>query len=217
MIPQYTTVWTHEAENFNARSTSLHPCSLIDRNSFCCKHMKLDLRKDQKAIAKPIAERVRDYPVYVNNGPGEDDDPISLITLGFAFDQSGWIALVFDTRPKAESDGHWQSYLEENEQSLEHWFDAVDPIHEATAFGGKADSLVITRHDGKKKIFKQYDVEEIAEQVGSMLWQTLVDARDKGLFKKLPLVKGCLMGVEEQDGYYEWPHYKDRIKLGRVD
>ena len=54
--------------------------------------MKLDLRKDQKTIAKHIAERVRDYPMYVNNGPGEDEDPISLITLGFAFDQSGWIA-----------------------------------------------------------------------------------------------------------------------------
>ena len=178
--------------------------------------MKLDLRKDQKAVAKHIAERVRDYPVYVNYGPGEDEDPISLITLGFAFDQSGWIALVLDTRPDAEPDGQWQSYIEENAQSFEHWFGAVDPIHEATAFGGKADPLVITRHDGKKKTFKQYDVEEIAEQVGSMLWQTLVDARDKGLLKKLPLADGCLMGVEEQDGYYGWPHYRDRIKLGRV-
>ena len=49
-----------------------------------------------------------------------------------------------------------------------------------------------------------------------MLWHTLVDARKKGLFKKLPLAKGCLMGVEEQDGYYGWPQYKGRIKLGRV-
>ena len=128
----------------------------------------------------------------------------------------GWIALVFDTRPDAESDGHWQSHIKENELPFQHWFDAVDPINEATAFGGEADPLVITGHDGKKRTFMQYDVEEIAQQIGSMLWQTLVDARDKSLFRKLPLAKDCLMGIEEQDGYYGWPHYKDRIKLGRV-
>jgi hypothetical protein len=179
--------------------------------------MKLDLRKDYKTVSEHIADRVRDYPIYVNNGPGNDDDPISLITLGFSFDQSGWIALVFDTRPAAESDGQWQSYIAENEVPFQHWFDAVDPIHEASAFGGKADSLTMTRHDGKKRTCKQYDVEEIAEHIGSMLWQTLVDARASGLFKELPLAKRCLMGVEEQDGYYGWPHFKDRIKLGRVD
>lgn len=179
--------------------------------------MKIDLKKDIKTVSKQIADRVRDYAEYVNNGPGEDDDPVSQITLGFAFDQSGWIALVFDTRPDAESDGEWQAYIEENEVAFEHWFDAVDPLHEATAFGGEAEPLSITTHDGKKKTLKSYDVEEIAEYVGAMLFQALVDARDSGLLAKLPLGEQCLMGVEEQDGYYGWPHYKDRIKLGRVN
>jgi hypothetical protein len=182
--------------------------------------MKLDLRKDYKSILKHVKERVRDYSVYVNSGPGEDDDPVSNITLGFAFDQSGWIALVFDTRPGAGSegeDGAWQSYIEETEQEFQHWFDAVDPIHEATAFGGDAEPLVIALHNGKKVTLKSYDDERIAECIGDMLWQVLVDARDSGLFAKLPLAKQCLMGVSEQDGNYGWPHYKDRVKLGRVN
>ena len=178
--------------------------------------MKLDLGIDRKRIAKHVAVRVRDYPVYVNQGPGEDDDPVSLIALGFSFDQSGWIALVFDTRPRAEPDGQWQAYILENEESFEHWFDAVDPIHEATAFGGDGEPLVITRANGTKQTFESYDIDAIAEQIGSMLWEVLVEARDQGLFGKLPLAQDCLMCVEEQDGYFGWPHYKDRNRLGRV-
>lgn len=178
--------------------------------------MKLDLRKDFKTVSRHIKQRVRDYPVYENLGPGEDDDPVSLITLGYAFDQSGWIALVFDTRPEAESDGHWNDHIEENEVEFPHWFDAVDPLHEATAFGGDAEPLKIIAHDGKAHELASYDVEEIAEYIGRMLWQALVEARASGLFAKLPLADRCLMGVEEHDGYWGWPVYKDRVKLGLV-
>ena len=59
-------------------------------------------------------------------------------------------------------------------------------------------------------------MEAIAELIGQMLWQVLCDARDSGLLAKLPLADRCLMGVEEHDGYYAWPHYKDRIRLGAV-
>ena len=182
--------------------------------------MKLDLRKDYKSILKHVKKRIRDYAVYVNSGPGEDEDPVANITLGFAFDQSGWIAHVFDTRSGAGSkgeDGEWQCYIEEVEQDFQHWFDAVDPIHEATAFDGDADPLVITLHNGKKVTLKSYDDERIAEYIASMLWKVLVDARNSGLFAKLPLAKRCLIGVSEQDGIYGWPHYEDRIKLGCVN
>lgn len=86
--------------------------------------MKLDLRKDYQGILKHIKERVQDDPVDINIGPGDDDDPESQITLGYAFVQSGWISLVFDTRPGADSDGedgHWQSFIDETEHELQHW------------------------------------------------------------------------------------------------
>jgi hypothetical protein len=176
--------------------------------------MKIDLQADYKIVAAHIAERVRDYPVYINNGPGEDDDPIALITLGFAFDQSGYIAMVFDTRPDAEEDGEWQSYIEENEFEFDSWHDAVDPLHQATAFGGKCDPLTIKRVNGKSATYKKYDDTKIAKDIGMMLWKALVDARDAGVFAMLPLTDNCRMGVEEQDGVFGWPLGNDQ---GTID
>jgi hypothetical protein len=76
--------------------------------------MQLDLSKASKILRKHIAERVREYPKYINEGPGKDDAPITQITIGYAFDQAGWVALVIDTRPKAEMDGVWNSFIEPN-------------------------------------------------------------------------------------------------------
>lgn len=172
--------------------------------------MKIDLASDYKLVAAHIAERVQKYPDYVNNGPGEDDDPIALITLGFAFDQSGYIALVFDTRPNAEEDGEWQFYVEENEYEFDSWHDAVDPLHQATALGGKSDPLSIHRMNGKVATYKEYDDTKIAKDIGMMLWKALVDARDSGIFATLPLTDICRMGVEDQDGAFGWPLGDDK-------
>jgi hypothetical protein len=177
---------------------------------------KIDLRKDFKSVYKHVAERIRDYPIYINAGPGEDEDPISQITLGFQFDQAGWIALVFDTRPNAESDGHWQFYIEENAVYYDHWFDALDELHEATIDDEEGPPVQLTLLDGSKKVLTTYVVEVIAKDIGDMLWQVLVEARQAKRFAKLPLAEQCLMGVDEHDGYYGWPHYKDRFTLGRV-
>ena len=182
--------------------------------------MKIDLRKDYKAISKHVAQRVRDYDKYVNIGPGEDEDPVSQITLGYQFDQAGWVALVFDTRPNAGregEDGEWQKYINETAQDFHHWFEAIDPLLQAYVDEVECEPLVIILHTGTKVTVESYDDEEIAKHIGEMLWQVLVDARESGLFARLPLAKQCLMGVSEHDGNYGWPIYKDRIKLGRVN
>src|SRR5262245_12074427 len=83
--------------------------------------MPVNLHKDFAKITRHLKQRVREYPVYLNQGPGNDEDPISLITLGFDYDQSGGVAFVFDTRPKASPDGKWNSYIEENLFECNHW------------------------------------------------------------------------------------------------
>ncbi len=90
--------------------------------------MKIDLKADAKSVYEYVKQRVADYPVYINNGPGEDEDPILQITLGFQISQAGWVALVFDTRPNGSPDGEWQSYIEENCLEFPHWLDAVDAL-----------------------------------------------------------------------------------------
>ncbi len=38
--------------------------------------------------------------------------PVGMITFGFEFGQSNWVALAFDTREEAEPDGTWSAEIE---------------------------------------------------------------------------------------------------------
>jgi hypothetical protein len=170
--------------------------------------MKIDLKADAKKIYAYIKQRVKDYPVYVNAGPGEDADPISQITLGYEVAQESWVALVFDTRPDGSPDGEWNSYIEENTLEIPHWAKAIDALFD------DEEPIELTLPDGKKKKFGEDD--ELAEPVGEMLKNLLLQARQEKVFGKLPLAKKCSMGVEHHDGAYGWPAYEKRYKDGRV-
>lgn len=92
--------------------------------------MRLNLQTDARKLRKYIERRIKDYPVYENLGPGEDDDPIALITVGFYAEQGGYVNLVFDTRPKAEVDGEWTVHIDNETNTLPFpkWFAANEAI-----------------------------------------------------------------------------------------
>ena len=154
--------------------------------------MKLDLQKDCRTILRYFKKRAKDYPVYVNDGPGEDEDPIGQVTLGFQCDQAGWVALVFDTRQDANCDGEWQHYIEENWLELPHWCDICealweeDPKVELTTTAGEKSEL----HAGTS----------LAEVIGEFLRDLLLGCREDDVFGKLSFSDSCQMVVEEQSG-----------------
>ncbi len=76
-----------------------------DRTRSAGEIMKLNLQKDTQKLLRYIRQRIVNYPVYINLGPGNDEDPIALITFGYYIFQTGYFAMVFDTRPDADSDG----------------------------------------------------------------------------------------------------------------
>lgn len=158
--------------------------------------MKLDLSKDGKTILKYLKQRAKNYPVYVNDGPGEDDDPITQITFGFQCDQAGWIALVFDTRGDAECDGEWQHYIEETWLEFPQWCDVCEAL-----WAEDANVPIITAN-GKNKRFGSDDT--LADVLGNCLRDLLVELRDDGGFSKLPISDDCLWVVEEHSGQYGW-------------
>ncbi|MEL7496973.1 MAG: hypothetical protein AAFN77_05145 [Planctomycetota bacterium] len=170
--------------------------------------MKIDLKADFKTIDDYVKQRVTDYPIYVNNGPGEDDDPISQITLGYQVSQAGWVALVFDTRPNGSPDGVWQSYIEENWLEFPHWLDAVNALFE------DAEPIELVLPNGKKR--KLGEDEGLTQPVGQMLKDILIQSRKDKSFKELPIAKKCCMGVEDHDGVFGWPDYEKRYRDGRV-
>jgi hypothetical protein len=170
--------------------------------------MKINLIADAKKIYAYVKQRVADYPIYVNSGPGKDEDPISQITLGFQVDQAGWVALVFDTRPGASPDGEWQSFITENSLEFPHWLAAVEALFD------NEEPIDLVLPNGKKR--KVGEDDELAEPIGEMLKDILIQARKDKCFQGLPLAKKCSMGVEDHDGAYGWPAYEKRYKDGRV-
>lgn len=161
--------------------------------------MQIDLKKDLERVTKYIAKRCDDYSVYINAGPGKGEDAIRLITLGFEFEQAGWISLVFDTRPDAKFDGEWQGYISENEEPFDEWFKAFDDMIE------KDLALSLTQHNGKQCLLTaEAGLEDLAACIGVMCRDALLQARQEGLFKKLPLSDDCRLAVEEHEGNYGW-------------
>ena len=90
--------------------------------------MKLDLRTDFQDIYSYLIQRVRTFDPSANAGPGDGASPISQIDFGYQCDQAGWVALVFDTRPDAEPDGEWNSYIEANILERPHWQAAYEAL-----------------------------------------------------------------------------------------
>ncbi len=166
---------------------------------------KLNLKQEFKRVLGYVKQRIGEYSANENAGPGDPADDIVLITLGFSFEQAGWYALVFDTRPNATPDGDWQSYIDEN------WVEAPDWCLD------DVDEISITHYDDNWKMSKgPLDDEFFAKLFGEMLTEVLKQARVKRLFSKLPVADDCCLYVEEHEGRYGWPAYNKRLKEGRI-
>lgn len=174
--------------------------------------MQLDLRQDARKIRRYLERRIRDYPVSENLGPGEDADPIRLLTLGYALEQSAFVALVFDTRPKADNDGQWTLHIENNVNVLR--FPKWEQAFAMLCDGGRVE---VTLPDGSPHTLDENDDNEsVAQLFGEMLRDTLLSLRDAGALTGLPLDPKAFGVIEEFYGNWGWPEYDERKKLGRL-
>lgn len=176
--------------------------------------MKVDLAKDQQKIRRYILQRIKDYPVYINIGPGEDEDPIQLITLGYYLEQTGYFALVFDTRTNADNDGQWTLHIEDPTMlHFPKWCSLLERWYE-----GETSELVLPDGTSCQINQESHTHESIAQIVGEMLRDTMIRLRDEGALQDLPLGKDAFLIVEEFDGHWGWPKtYKTRkqVQLNR--
>ena len=169
--------------------------------------MKLNLQKDSQKVRKYIERRIKDYPHYVNVGPGDDDDPIRLITLGYYAEQGGYVALVFDTRPDAEVDGQWTVHLDETTMlELPKGCDFYEQACEGkqvvfVSYGGTEEVLQFPIED-EDDLLDDKSLEQLNAVFGEMLTRLMHDLRDDGTLAKLPLAKRAFMVVEEFDGNF---------------
>ena len=163
------------------------------------KYVRIDLRRDATKVRAYITKRVGEQK---KRSP---DAPVKLITLGFDYAHSGFVALHFDTRPDADVDGEWGQYVCEIELKMPQWGKAGEVL------GEKPVHLILL--DTSKLIVPVGDEEfEFAVVAGDMLKNTLLAARSEGAFASLCKAERCELAVEHMEGYYGWPAHEDRGK-----
>jgi len=163
---------------------------------------RFDLRQDFVEIYTHIAEQVRNFDPAGSNVLG-DSGLVKMIEVGYEYEQSGWLVVVFDTRPDANPDGEWTGRIDGNELARPHWFEAGEALFEGHL-------ITIIQLDGTEKLMKLlFDFVDI---IGEMLRVLLLKARADGLFTKIPKAPGCELGIEHFDGGYGWPMFEDRGK-----
>jgi hypothetical protein len=162
--------------------------------------MIIDIRDDIPVFLDYVSKRVAEQVKLM--AKQKKPQPVTRIDFGFEFGQQNWVVLVFDTRPKAEPDGTWSSLMGKSMLKRKNW-----PIWHKLA-----DDEVVYFKDvkGKKVNVMKNPDEQICKIVGDALKQTLISARDSGAFEPLTKAKKCELGVENLEGFYGWPLYKDR-------
>ncbi len=162
---------------------------------------RLDLRKDVAEILAYVSDRVRTFKPSKNDGPGKGK-VVKQIDVGYSCDQSGWVALILDTRPDAEPDGEWNAHIEGNTLDRPDWLAAFESLEESP--------LVVVLPDGKERKLRKESFDKLTEILGEMLKGVLLKAKADGLLAGLPKAPGCQFGVEEHNGGYGWPIYEER-------
>jgi hypothetical protein len=163
------------------------------------KKMMLDLRRDFTEIYAHLVELVRVFNPSGGNVLG-DGGPLKMVEVGFEYSQTGWVVIVFDTRPNAEPDGEWTALIEDNKLERPNWLQAGEAIIDGP--------ITVIRLDGSKA--KLSAGTELAQIFGEVLKAVVLKARANGVFMRLPKAPGCELGVEHFSGAYAWPLYEER-------
>jgi hypothetical protein len=130
---------------------------------------------------------------------------VSRIHFGYQCEQAGWAALVFDTRPDAEPDGHWTFWIKENRVERPLWLEAFETLTRKPVVFWLAEGFT-------RKVPARTGLEECVTLLGDLLKEVLLKAREDGAFRSLPLAERCELSVENLEGAYGWPLHEDRGK-----
>jgi hypothetical protein len=166
--------------------------------------MKIDLRKDKKTISSFIKKRISAFSPQSDPCIGNGSN-VHQINFGYSVDQAGFFALVFDTREDANTDGEWNNALEDDNSFIDmlHWSDAYDRLVDMP--------IIVIDHQGQpRECSESAESCDFNQLVGEMLLALLMDAKQQGWFKTLPVASTCHIAIEDQLGGWGWPEYDDR-------
>ena len=189
----------HQKFNYYLKQGLENSLALVLRDLTRQSTKKVNLKTDQRAIQRHILQCVKEYCKTPCPTSGSPDAPIALIMLTFDIEYEGYIDLGFDTREDAISDIRWEEGTE-GRLDFYHWNEGLQRL------GVDELPLSVTLHDGTKTVISPDADEDIFESyIGDMLRDTLIEARNAGVFAKLPLADQCHMLVGGTHANYAWP------------
>jgi hypothetical protein len=153
----------------------------------------LDLQQDAADVYAYVASRASAYTPADDRGPG-GSGAVKMVYVGYNFDQSGWLALVFDRRPDAGHDGTWTLYLEGNRLDRPRWVVARERNEEWPIQVRGEDGVVRDLPAGT----------HFGWLLGRLLVGVLRRAERDGVFARLPRADGFRLGLEEFNGSLGW-------------
>jgi hypothetical protein len=169
--------------------------------------MLIDIRDDVPDFLDYIKQRVAQH--LENSGKLKKPKRVSQIDFGFEFGQGNELWLVFDTRPDASPDGQWTCQVSKvtalKRPKWPIWADLPD-----------GEQVLFVNLEGETVNVMKSPDKKICKIVGEAMKHALLTARDQGLFQPLLKAERCEMGVENMEGYYRWPKFKDRGKENLV-
>jgi hypothetical protein len=156
----------------------------------------LDLRKDAAEFCRLLTGAIDSFGAACQRIP--NPPLISAIEVGFSLGQEGWAAIHFDTRPVHLRDGSWSTEIDKGLVKIPGWKKARGALQ-------KRGGTVIMPDRRKVAIKANVAEARVAAIYGTMIQGVVQQANQDGLFRKLPLRKGCQLDVEEFDGSWAWP------------
>lgn len=163
----------------------------------------IDLRSDQSALRAYFYGRVHQY------GVSPDLPIVGLVSVGFQFDQCGWVTLHFDTRQLPKWDGDWTSHLSGQTTNFDHWFQAVDQLCEDQRSFALVDLAGVRHRITTQTVAAQGIDFYFARLFGIFLRDSMATFIADGVFSALPKSPRCPYIIESIPGGFTWPPPSD--------
>jgi hypothetical protein len=176
----------------------------------------IDLRKDAEVFRSGLETAVKSIVA-------ENLATLSALEIGYSCDQSGWIFIHADQRPKHERDGQWTTQIDEDKcLEFDHWIEAIE-----TRFEG--EEFAVIKHDGSRFVVPALDLDAevnddgdegegdpFAIAVGEMILDVLMRAKGDGLLTQLASHGSVQLDIEDFNGGWGWPEYDELGKTNLV-
>lgn len=141
-------------------------------------------------------ERIANFNASSNPSPRGGGDAIHQVVIGYEFEQTGWVCIVFDMRPNATLDGEWTQVIDETKIDFKHWAEAF--------WDADDEPFDVIFPDGYTESSQNIECDEFSNAIGESLRDLLTELVQNDGKTPLPLSMQCTFAIEDFNGHFGW-------------